>query len=151
MKEAIANVGVFNLIIIFVIILMSFFIGSLGYSKAFKVKNKIINEIEKEGSYEAAKDNIEDWLLVIGYRMYTEFDPNKGCPAADKNNAHLVNQNGDYQYCVYEVNSCTEEFYEGKTSLHKCSKYYKVIAYMYFDVIKIPVKGETKPFVELTS
>ena len=157
MKEAIANVGVFNLIIIFVIILMSFFIGSLGYSKAFKVKNKIVNEIEKEGSYEAAKDSIEQWLHVIGYRMYTGFEPKKGCPAADKNNAHLVNQNGDYQYCVYEVNSCTEEFYEGKTSLHKCSKYYKVIAYMYFDVpivsdlIKIPVKGETKPFVELTS
>lgn len=163
MKEAIANVGVFNLIIIFVIILMSFFIGSLGYSKAFKVKNKIVNEIEKEGSYEKAKDSIEDWLHVIGYRMYNGFEPNKGCPAPksiidDANlNVSLVNQGGDYQYCVYEVNSCNEEFYSGVTTMHKCSRYYKVIAYMYFDVpvvgdlIKIPVKGDTKPFVEITS
>ena len=42
MKEAIANAGVFNLVIIFVIVLLAFFIGSLSYSKAFKTKNKII-------------------------------------------------------------------------------------------------------------
>ena len=51
MKEAIANAGVFNLVIIFVIILLAFFIGSLSYSKAFKVKNKIIEEIEKDQGY----------------------------------------------------------------------------------------------------
>ena len=53
MKEAIANAGVFNLIIIFVIILLAFFIGSLGYSKAFKVKNLIVYEIEKDEGYDA--------------------------------------------------------------------------------------------------
>ena len=47
MKEAIANAGIYNLVIIFVIILLAFFIGSLSYSKAFKVKNKIIEEIER--------------------------------------------------------------------------------------------------------
>lgn len=47
MKEAISNAMIFNLIIVFVVILIMLFIGSLSYSKAFKVKNRIVEEIEK--------------------------------------------------------------------------------------------------------
>ena len=49
MKEAISNAFVFNLIIVFVIILIAFFVGSISYSKASKVKNRIVEVIEKEG------------------------------------------------------------------------------------------------------
>ena len=48
MKEAISNAMIFNLIIVFVVILIMLFIGSLSYSKAFKVKNRIVEEIEKD-------------------------------------------------------------------------------------------------------
>ena len=69
MKEAIANAGIFNLIIIFVIILLMFFIGSLSYSKAFKVKNKIVEEIEKDQGYTSSTEaRVEEWLGNIGYR-----------------------------------------------------------------------------------
>ena len=63
MKEAIANAGIFNLVIIFVIILIAFFIGSLSYSKAFKVSCKAISSLlvidittfQGSGSYELYK------------------------------------------------------------------------------------------------
>ena len=65
MKETIANAGVFNLIIIFVTILLLFFVGSLGYSKAFKVKDKIVREIEKNQKYdESVKNDVEKWLII---------------------------------------------------------------------------------------
>ena len=149
MKEAIANAGVFNLIIIFVIILLAFFIGSLGYSKAFKVKNLIVYEIEKDEGYDAktTEVNIEDMLGKIGYRMNTGFDSRR-CPVEDGQSA--INTNSDYQYCVYRFEHCTR-------NNAKCSVYYRVISYMYFDVpivgqlISVPVIGETTSFTEIKS
>ena len=87
MKEAIGNAALFYIIITFVVIMIMFFVGSLSYSKAFKVKNKIVEEIEKEGevpgadpytAYARAEDAIYEWLQSggengtgIGYRQNT--------------------------------------------------------------------------------
>lgn len=151
MKEAIANAGVFNLIIIFVIILLAFFIGSLGYSKAFKVKNIIISEIEKEENYnEAVNENVETLLGSVGYRMNNS-DSFSKCPEVA--GAEMVNLNSNYQYCVYKFDDCKDK----NNNNSKCSIYYRVVTYMYFDVpiinnlIKIPVIGETKSFVSINS
>ena len=161
MKEAIANAGVYNLVIIFVIILLAFFIGSLSYSKAFKVKNKIIEEIEKDQGYttgvaDSTEDRVEDWIASIGYRINTGNDRNtENCPKVTGNGGEegkLVNSDGDYQYCVYEFDTCTKG-----ADKAKCGKYYRVTAYMYFDVpilsglLKLPVSGETMIFNEIDS
>ena len=165
MREAIANVGVFNLIITFVIILLAFFIGSLSYSKAFKVKSKIIGEIEKDQGYVVSgnyktEDNIQSWLAGIGYRVNT--DRSWKCPTIASSDSQIVTNNGkaintisNYQYCVYEFNTCIKNGATVDSS--KCGKYYRVVAYMYFDVpifgdlVKIPVTGETVTFTELNS
>lgn len=162
MKEAIANAGVFNLVIIFVIILLAFFIGSLSYSKAFKVKNKIIEEIEKDqgytmGSENSTEERINDWLLNIGYRVNTGYNANSAVCAStvSGNGGHdgkLINSTGDYQYCVYEFDTCTD----GNSNLN-CGKYYRVVAYMYFDfpiisqLLRLPVTGETMIFNEINT
>ena len=125
MKEAIANAGIFNLVIIFVIVLLAFFIGSLGYSKAFKVKDRIIEEIEKERGYtEVARKNIEDFLISVGYRI-SSGNNNCGEETFSRNKGILQNTNSKYQYCVYKFDTCS-----GK----KCSVHYRVVSYMYFDV-----------------
>ena len=161
MKEAIANAGIFNLVIIFVIILIAFFIGSLSYSKAFKVKNKILEEIEKDQAYttgvnNSTEDRVEEWIGNIGYRVNTGNTRNTtNCPTAVGNGGErgkLVNTDGDYQYCVYEFNTCT-----ARADKAKCGKYYRVTAYMYFDIpilsglLRIPVSGETMIFNEIDS
>ncbi len=146
MKEAIANAGVFNLIIIFVTILLLFFIGSLSYSKAFKVKNKIIDEIEKNQVYdEDVSQSIDNWLGEIGYR-YNSSTSLWSCPKSN-NGGILVNKASNYQYCVYE-------YIDSNKTRDINGRYYRVIAYMYFelpilsDLIKIPVMGETVRFVD---
>lgn len=161
MKEAIANAGVFNLVIIFVIVLLAFFIGSLSYSKAFKVKNKIIEEIEKDQGYtigtnDSTESRVEDWIGNIGYRVNTGNSRNTAnCPTVTGNGGEqgkLVNTDGDYQYCVYEFDTCT-----ARSDKAKCGKYYRVTAYMYFDIpiisglLKLPVSGETMIFNEIDS
>ena len=162
MKEAIANAGVFNLVILFVIILLAFFIGSLSYSKAFKVKNKIIEEIEKDQGYttgvnDSTEERIEDWMKNIGYRQNVGNVKNTAnCESTVSGNGGndgiLINKTSDYQYCVYEFDTCTLN-----SDRAKCGKYYRVIAYMYFDVpvisqlLRLPVSGETMIFNEIDS
>lgn len=155
MKEAIANANVFNLIIVFVIILMAFFVGSLGYSKAFKVKDMIINEIEKDQCYGPdekscnfnTKDRIETSLSEIGYRVKGAVDNRSDCSKLVEN-GELVSTSSNYEYCVFKIVENT-----GARSATR----YKVISYMYFDVpiisslLKIPVVGETISFNEITS
>lgn len=158
MKEAIANAGVFNLIIIFVIILIMLFIGSLSYSRGFKAKNKVIEEIEKDqGFTTSTQDRIDDWLSNIGYRANVGYNYNSDvCAQSVSGNGgrdgQLVNGNSDYQYCVYEFNTCTNG-----SDKAKCGTYYRVITYMYFDLpvlgglLKLPVSGETMIFNEINS
>ena len=140
MKEAIANAGVFNLIIIFVIILLAFFIGSLGYSKAFKVKNKIVDTIEyNDGDITSSViSEIDSKLGEIGYRV----DKNNGCRTDGRfSNGTLINGNNNsgYRYCIYEF------------STNK-GNYYGVVAYAYLQIpiigvnLDFPVYGETMTF-----
>lgn len=157
MKEAIANAGVFNLIIIFVIVLILLFIGSLSYSRGFKAKNKIIEEIEKDQEYTASTQaRIDEWLGNIGYRINTGRNTNadvcEGTASGNGGrNGKLVSTSANYQYCVYEFDTCDSD------DDVKCGKYYRVITYMYFDVplvgglLKIPVNGETMIFNEIDS
>ena len=155
MKEAIANANVFNLMIVFIVILMAFFVGSLGYSKAFKVKDFIINEIEREEEYDdkTMSENIDKTLSDIGYRvsksntnrcndvMNAEF-------GSSNSRVTVANTSSKYEYCVFKIVDDN-----GARSSYR----YRVIAYMYFDIpiinnlLKIPVKGETISFKTINS
>jgi hypothetical protein len=138
MKESIANSYIFGIVILFVGLIMLFFVASLNYTKAFKVKNKIINAIETYGEYNTkAKSEIEDALSGIGYRV----DNSGNCKTDgrfSKGTSLTQLGNTNYRYCVYE-------FDQGERG-----KYYGVVAYMYFEIpllgktLEFPVYGETK-------
>ena len=169
MKEAISNAFVFNLIIVFVIILIAFFVGSISYSKASKVKNRIVEVIEKEGehsdnpenAYALGKEEIEEWLSSgnengtgIGYRQNTNGGLKNNCPnitpVPEGATVTNVTETNDYEYCVYRIEYCDKDN-------SRCNIYYRVIAYMYFDVpiisdlVRIPITGETMTFTKLNS
>ncbi len=140
MKESIANSYIFGLIILFVGIIMLLFVASFNYTKAFKVKNKIVNIIEINGGYNNVnvKGEIDAALSSIGYRI----DKRGNCPTDGRfsHATRVLTQQGtiNYRYCVYE-------FDQGEKG-----KYYGVVAYMYFEIpltgrtLEFPVYGETK-------
>lgn len=146
MKESFGNAFIVNFVIVFVGIFIFFFAGSMSYTKAFKVKNRIINIIEEHEKYvnnEEFKTEINNYLKEAGYRVTAS----STCPN-NRNGGKVVNgANGnsnvinDYQYCIYEFTDTDSE---------NNYKYYGVQTYMYFDVpiigetITIPVYGETK-------
>ena len=174
MKEAISNAFLFNLVITFVIVLLALFISALSYTKASKVKTRIIEEIEKNGNitgntiteyaqatgaFNNAKNEIEEWLQVgtdgkgIGYKTTARGYPN--CPKYKyKTNKEFDNLNkpSNYEYCVYQIDNCLDSTNNFDESKDKCGVHYHVIAYMYFDLplvenFKIAINGDTKTFM----
>lgn len=140
MKEAIGTSFVFNLMMIFIGVLIAMFVGSLAYTKGFKVRNKIIDIIEKYEKYDindsAEIDEINDSLSSIGYQV--RGDNTSKCKA--RGNANQVTntiQNNDYEYCVYEYNTSR-------------GKYYGVTVFIHVDIpligglINIPLYGESR-------
>lgn len=143
MRDAFGSSFVFNLIIVLVGLIMFILIGSLTYSKAFKVKNNIVNIIDRNGGYtNNAKLEIETFLNRIGYRV----NGVTGNPACNKCEGKTTNcevltdrTNTLHRYCVYK--------YETNRTV-----YYGVQSYMYFDVpvvggfLEFPIYGETKSY-----
>lgn len=152
MRESIGNSLLLNLVIIFSGIVILFFIGIISYSKAYRVKNRIIDVIEKYDGYTTgAIDEINKSLSEAGYSLST-----KNCNGAQRHLNEIISKkneageevplnigqlnSSEYNYCIYEIS--------GKSS--DSSKYYMVATFVHFDFpvigdfINIPVYGETK-------
>lgn len=143
MKAATGNAMLMNIIIVFLVIVMALLVTSISYTKAFRIKNRIVDIIEyyngnfdDDGTKTNITNEINNSLSSVGYRL----SGSNKCKEIDNKKAIQLNSN--YQVCIYEYNDSIR------------GKYYKVIAYMYFDVpvvggiLNIPVSGETKIFYD---
>lgn len=137
MKEAIGTSFVFNLMMIFIGVLIVILISSISYSKAFKIRNRIIDRIEEYNGYDIntnVDEAINEDLQSIGYKVV---DNNKNCSTRDGAVLLTTTYSSGYNYCVYEY------------TVDK-GKYYGVTAFISFDIplikdyINIPIYGETR-------
>ena len=76
MKEAIGGAWLFQIVIVMVLLFSGFLAISLNYSKAFKVKNGVINIIQRQNGVHnlptanigGSQQEIIDYLRLVGYR-----------------------------------------------------------------------------------
>ena len=155
MREAIGQGLLVSIIIFFIMAVAFLFVGSMSYSKAFKIKNRIINIIEEYAATNGKdsidtgtsldselKDQIRDALDTVGYQVGS----GRKCKAkAGGVQLYPDGSNVDYDYCVYK--------YETTSSADKPTHtYYGVTTYMTIhipfisDLVELPVYGETKTF-----
>lgn len=139
MREGIGSIALYNIIIIFIFVTFAILAGTMSYSKAFKVNNRIINAIEKyEGYNGLAATWIDNYLSSIGY----QYDPNGKCGKRNGYESVGDDLNKNYRFCVYA--------YPEETRAHN-GQYmtYGVVTYIYFDLplvgsfLKIPVYGQS--------
>ena len=141
MKAATGNALLMNIIIVFLVVVLGVLVTSITYTKAFRVKNRIVEVIENyDGDFNNHEDQIRNDITTslsnVGYRL-------KGTSnCRTLNDGSTAYEEGkDYYYCVYRY---------GTDRGH----YYKVVTYMYLDlpvineILNIPVYGETKVFYE---
>lgn len=143
MKDAIGNAYLFNMVIIFIGAFSLLLVGSAAYSKAFKVKDSVIDIIDQyDGDINAAVVKTDEYMAGIGYRLAPQ-----DCSSTIEINGQTNNSittaplvsDSSYDYCVYRVQFDSD-----------C--YYRVITYMRLELpvinrlMAIPVSGETKTF-----
>lgn len=163
MRDSLGGSLLLNLVLIFSGVIVIFFIGVLSYSKAYRIKNRIIEIIEKHGTYVELDVNGQNAVTQelnpdLSAEGYDSSNPKK-CESlrnrlVSGNNARYDadklsgNLNGyGYNYCVFEM--CNK-----KNSKNECDisygKYYVVVTFVRFefpvigDIVEIPVYSETK-------
>ena len=138
MKEAMGTSLVFGFIMLFIAVLIAILVGSISFSKGFKIRNRIIDRIEQyEGFSDDAHSVIQDDLKAIGYKIVSDID----CEKYANGGKLLTSTYNDYNYCVFE---------------HSTSRgsYYGVTVFIQFDIpligkyIKLPLYGETRVIYE---
>ncbi|MGE5455833.1 MAG: hypothetical protein ACM3O4_01830 [Ignavibacteriales bacterium] len=140
MRESIANSYIFNLIIVFVGILIVLLVGSLSYSKTFKIKTRIIEIIEKYETYNngVVRTEINTLLSQAGYKV-TRGTP-KACPSLNGQTA--INNQSNYRYCIYKFSDVRGYYYTVTVFI---SFEFPVIG----DVVEFPLTGQTRPFIDI--
>lgn len=96
MSGTVGHTFLYNLIILFIIIVFCVLAGTLSYYKAFKINNRIVDSIEKYEGYNAG--SISEINYVLGTLGYSIATPN--CPETFKG-MKRVDYNHSYDYCVY--------------------------------------------------
>lgn len=135
MKEAFGGVGLFIIVIIFLTIFSSYLALSVNYSRAFKVRDEVINIIERDkglynslGQDTGAIDEIQEYMASVGHRAKGKCD--------DGYEGYSLSSEGttdrDVVVCIQTINSST---YRDVTT----SKYYKVQVFFSLD---IPIFGQ---------
>ena len=138
MKAATGNALLINIIIVFLVIVLTILVSAITYTKAFRVKNRIVDIIEKyEGDFVGQEsiiiNDINSALNSVGYKISSH----NNCRAID--GATLVTAGTNYDYCIYKYVTTR-------------GNYYGVITYMYLDLpvvgsyLKLPVRGQTRVF-----
>ena len=147
MRETIGSTWIYQLVILFILIFVSFLILALTYSKSFKTKNEVLNIIEKyEGVNKDSVAIINNYLTTSGYKTMG------GCPD-DHDGAYWIASNNleatslvkaktneKYYYCLKRKNSSKPS--TGKTLSSKFV-FYEVALFYKFN---LPVIGNISTF-----
>lgn len=139
MREAIGGTWLFGLVLTFIVFFASFLAVSINYSKAFNVKNNIVDLIGKyEGNNKCARQKIGEYLKDVGYLVIGT------CPSGYK----PYNLEGE------KISSSNKGYYclasEETTNTVVDKKYYRIVVFfkldlpMVGDLTTFRIKGETE-------
>ena len=151
MSESISSASVFTIVITLIGICATVLMSSLAYSKTFKIKNRVVEIIEKHRKYDdgVVKNEIDELLKNSGYPAIGGSD---SCPAGRGNSnvpgtdasvtgGVAINNLDNYRYCIYQYDTVKGTYYS-------VAVYMKIQLPLIGDVVNIqfPIYGETKVF-----
>ncbi len=134
MRDAFGGLINIAIIIVFLVIVSGYMAYNVSYTKAFKVKNKVISTIEEfEGKCDFSKDGdkcvkiIDTFMRQIGYNPVSKTELN--------NNKHNFDiPNGCKTSNVYcQTGYCTMKC-QYNTSIANKYYYYRVVTYVTLDI-----------------
>ena len=151
MREAIGGTWLFGLVLTFIVFFASFLAVSINYSKAFNVKNNIVDLIGKyEGNNCNSRKKIGEYLNDVGYLVIGSCDT--GYYAYDLQGNYLGESNTNNKvkgyYCVKSEdidNTLVDKRY------YRIMVFFKLDLPMVGDLTTFRIKGETESIYFPTS
>ncbi len=158
MKEAAGNTFVFNWVIFFLWLILFLFIGSLIYSRTFKIRNEVVSIIElNQGWSSDTQKKVNEFLDNINYRRTTDFQgrPLRGRAAAfaKVGTACRVPDGGGTWNTVYNESDGFMACVYHETNLN----YYRVEVFLSLSLpvvgefMTFPVSGETRRMIDFNN
>jgi hypothetical protein len=142
MREAIGGTWIFSIVIVFIVLFSSYLALSINYSKAFKVKNGIINIIEKdEGISGTSTGEISTYLSNIGYNVYGSCDTSNGEKGYENSTGEFTTK---YKYCVTTISPNTNENNDLPKTYFKVTVFFRIDLPILGSIFVFPITGETK-------
>ena len=137
MNESVSYTYLLNIILIFIAVVFMALMGTLSYTKAFRVNSKIANAIEICEGYNSCSFNEIDRIITsYGYQRRPISCPTKYGTIDNDTDTKTKEMSG---YCIYKFdNNGDDKHYS-----------YGILTYMYIDVpvigdiLKIPVYSKT--------
>ena len=146
MREAIGGSWLFGLVITFIVFFASFLALSINYSKAFNVKNNVVDFISKyEGNNTDARDKIADYLKKVGYLVPGDcssvFD-GATCIRGYRLDGSVANPGEKAYYCVMKGN--TNNSSSIPKHYYSAAIFFKIDLPVIGNLIKLNIKGDTE-------
>ena len=144
MREAIGGTWLFQIVIVLILLFAGFLALAINYTKAFKVKNEIINIIERNNGFTVGinqidmttEEQITQYLSTVGYRTTGI------CNEEDGSGYPMHFLSNKYYYCVRSLTTKSKEI-EQQT-------YYKIKVFFNIDIpvinrwLSFSISGTTK-------
>lgn len=140
MRESIGSTFLYNIIFLFIIIIMGLLTATINYYKAYKVNKTILGYISKYSGYNYFSEKAtRQYLESIGYTANSE----REVCSDDKNGGSLINHfYNDYHYCVYYYGNENGSYGEQRnTEGNYVYNAYGVVTFIYVD---LPIVGKFK-------
>lgn len=147
MREAIGGTWLFGLVITFIVFFASFLAVSINYSKAFHVKNNVVDLISKyEGNNCKARNKISEYLRTSG--ALVTGDCNKINDQYNYKGYNLAGEeadNGKAYYCISSDNADSSAFMSKQ--FYRVVVFYKIDLPMLGNIATFKIKGETETII----
>lgn len=151
MKSAFGGVGLFMIVIFFIVLFTGYICMSINHTRAFNVKNSIIRIIERHGSgksmndlADAMADDIKSELDEIGYLNTNNCAT--GWTGFNREGVILGEGATNASFCLKRISATN-------ATLNKSMYYYQVETFYQLDIpivktlMRLSIKGDTIPML----
>ena len=164
MRESIGGTWTMQIVIVFILFFVAFITLTINYTRAFKVKNEVINIIEREEGFTySGSQNMDDGAgareLIASYLTNNNYSATGRCPVgwvgvksiaiadADVDTNYEVidenNKRNKYYYCLDKIQVPIKDVANANLYNYNTRSYYKVRLFFKFS---IPVFGDLTTF-----
>ena len=154
MKEAVGSYFLTTIVVTFIILFTVYLCLSININKAYKVKNEIINIIQKNNGFdEEALQQIQEYLALVGYRTGVNCSAGEKTSSVNKWNGVQITggiRDDKGTFCIREVKSVESGGTEYTKAQFPENVYYQVKVFYSIDLpivrqlFTFSIKGSTK-------